>query len=380
VKTCEQCGKNNDSHQNFCVVCGNGLPPDLASFLADAGLAFHEASFRNNDLNTIADLLSLVDSDLKELQIPYGDIVRLRNALSQYRKPLQETQQISAVEPQQVAQTSSVVSSQRAAESTHSASTTEVSKPPSNFKVVAVILFVVSVLVVLGIINNSSSRKSDSQTASPPNLPEQHDHEQELAEMRERAHLAEKEKAEAEHAAAEKETEALREAARIAEEEKSQALERAAEAERQASQRTAQQQEEASAQSEQSPQLNGLDEFFRSYINSLASNNQWDVASHYADSVQYGYAKSKSGIASRNEIAEDIRKLIYSYPERSYSNISIKEVLPSGPTSVRINYTFDYQYNGKKLAMGSTNVWANVQLIEGEWKITSWQEKVQRIR
>jgi vacuolar-type H+-ATPase subunit E/Vma4 len=317
---------------------------------------------------------------LRELKLPYGDIVRLRSALQAFRDEPEEEEEVVSAQPapepvvQQVAaaQPAPVVAAPQPAKS-------------GVGKVVAWVAGIVVALIVLGAINsgdpNAAKKDEPRETSSEPSnqtgqdqarqeaLERARQAEEELATMREKAAHAEREKAEAQRIAAERETESLREAARRAEQEKQEALQRANLAQQEAAMATAQQQD-----------MSGFDDFFQSYINSMASNDPSNVASHFAETVDYGYAKSRSGRASRSEIAEDNRKLITSYPQRSYSDIQVKQVSPMGPNSVRVNYGFRYQYNGKKLAMGSADVWATVERIGERWQITTWSETVNRLR
>jgi hypothetical protein len=126
--------------------------------------------------------------------------------------------------------------------------------------------------------------------------------------------------------------------------------------------------------------LDDLDAFFESYLRSHASNNPWDVASHYADGAYSCYAKAPSGRTTRAEIADAARKFIASFPHRSYSDVTVSQTMPMGPNAVRINYSFNYQYNGIKPAAGRSDVWITVERREDSWKITSFDETVTRLR
>ena len=400
MSQCPSCNNSNPEGLKYCAACGHELDQGLSGFLQANGLGEHLEVFRQNDLLNVSDLLGLEDGDLRELKLPYGDLVRLRTALQTFRAGHKEEEEVISVQPapepvvQQVAavQPAPLVSAPQPAKS-------------GAGKVVAWVVGGVVALVIIGAIGsgdpNNTSKEEELQEASR-NLSNQAEQaaqealerarqaEQELATMREKAAHAEKEKAQAQRIAAEQEAQRLRDAADEAERQKQQALERAAQAEMNAQQKANEAEQEmarlrnqaaqASTQQQPAPTLDGLDAFFQSYVNSLASDDQWQVANHYADSVEYGYAKSKSGRASRAEIAEDNRKLFASYPQRSYSNIHIKQVIPVTSSVARINYGFDYQYNGKKLAMGSTDVWATVENIGGRWQITSWREQVRRAR
>ena len=401
MSQCPSCNSSNPEGLKYCAACGHELDQGLLGFLEANGLGEHLEVFRQNDLLNVSDLLGLEDGDLRELKLPYGDIVRLRSALQVFRAEPEEEEEVVSVQPAP----EPVVQEVAAAQPAPLVSAPQPARSGAG-KMVAWVVGGVAALVIIGVIGsgdpNNTSKEEEVSQDPPPDLSNQAEQaaqealerarqaEQELATMREQAAHAEKEKAEAQRLAAEQEAERLRLAAEEAERQKQQALERAAQAEINAQQRADEAEQEmarlrdqasqASAQQQSAPVLDGLDAFFQSYINSLASNNQWEVANHYADSVEYGYAKSKSGRASRSEIAEDNSKLFASYPQRSYSNIQVKQVVPITSSVARINYGFDYQYNGKKLAMGSTDVWATVENIGGRWQITSWREQVQRAR
>jgi len=124
--------------------------------------------------------------------------------------------------------------------------------------------------------------------------------------------------------------------------------------------------------------LSGLQNFFQSYLDSFASNNPGDVAEHYADRVQYCYAKSPNGWAYKNEILEGAGKFISNFPQRKYFNISIHETEAIDQDVIKINYSFDYEYHGRKFAAGHANVWIKVQLIGDTWRVISFNETVQR--
>jgi len=134
-------------------------------------------------------------------------------------------------------------------------------------------------------------------------------------------------------------------------------------------------------QTDSSPEnvdLSGLQTFFQSYLDSFASNDPHDLADHYADRVQYCYAKSPNGWAYKSEILEGAGKFISNFPQRKYFNISIHETEAIGQDVIKINYSFDYEYHGRKFAAGHANVWIKVQLIGDTWRVISFNESVQR--
>lgn len=194
-----------------------------------------------------------------------------------------------------------------------------------------------------------------------------------LASLRRKTEEAEAAKNEAERLAMNKEADVLRQRAAKAERERDEALRRAQAAE-QASQSSSMPPEAV----EECGDVDDLDQFFQAYVNSFASNNPWEVASFYAPLVDYCYAKS--GRTTRAFIQDESRRFIASYPQRSYSNISVHQSQRLSPVMARINYSYDYRYNGKKAALGSTDVWITVEKIDGRWLLTKFDETVHRVR
>jgi hypothetical protein len=379
----------------------------MFEFLESNGLKEYLESFRAKGLLQVSDLLALKDQKLRSLNLPYGDFVRLRAALVAISaEPEIDTAEEASAPPVVAPVSASIPPPQTAEQHPGPTPTASISQPVKSkrLKVAIWILGIILFLFFISLIStnnpesstNEENRKTGSEQSNPSDkatmqaIERARQAEQELAAMREKAALAEKEKAEGLRVAAEQEAERLRNAAAEAERQKQQALERASRAEMTAQQQTNQAEQELArlrdqvakpAPQEQSPnELDGLDAFFQSYINSLTSNDPWLVARHYADSVEYGYAKSNSGRASRSEIADDNGKLFARYPQRSYSNIHIKQVIPLSPSGAKINYGFNYEYNGKKHATGSTSAWATFEKNNGRWQITGWREDVNRNR
>ncbi len=377
----------------------------MFEFLESNGLKEYLESFRAQGLLQVSDLLALKDQKLRSLNLPYGDFVRLRSALEAISAEPEIDTAEEASAPSVVAPVSASIPPPQVTEQ-HPEPTPTVSLPVKSkrLKVATWIFGIVLILLFISLISTNKpesstddeNRKTGSEQTNPSDeatmqaMERAQQAEKELAAMREKTALAEKEKAEALRVAAEGEAERLRNAAAEAERQKQLALERASRAEMTARQQTNQAEQELArlrdqvakpAPQEQSPdELDGLDAFFQSYINSLSSNDPWLVARHYADSVEYGYAKSNSGRASRSEIADDNGKLFARYPQRSYSNIHIKQVIPLPTSGAKINYGFNYEYNGKKRASGSTSVWATFEKNNGRWQITGWREDVNRNR
>lgn len=379
----------------------------MFEFLESNGLKEYLESFRAKGLLQVSDLLALEYHKLRSLNLPYGDFVRLRSALEAISAEPEINTAEEASAPPVVAPVSALIPPPQVEEQHPEPSPAiSISQPVKSkrLKVAPWIFGIILILFFIGLIStnnpesstNDENRKTGSEQSNPSDkatmqaMERARHAEQELAAMREKTALAEKEKAEGLRVAAEQEAERLRTAAAEAERQKQQALERASRAEMTAQQQTNQAEQELArlrdqvakpTQQEQSPdELDGLDAFFQSYINSLTSNDPWLVARHYADSVEYGYAKSNSGRASRSEIADDNGKLFARYPQRSYSNIHIKQVIPLSPSGAKINYGFNYEYNGKKHAMGSTSVWATFEKNNDRWQITVWREDVNRNR
>jgi hypothetical protein len=112
-----------------------------------------------------------------------------------------------------------------------------------------------------------------------------------------------------------------------------------------------------------------LNDFFNSYIKTVASNNPLNLAKYLAPYVNYSYANNNSGVTSREQMVADFVKLSSEYPRRKYFNkkiISITPIFPQGlrvtpelrkvPPGVVIKYTFDYHYEGKATRLGTAIV------------------------
>lgn len=121
-----------------------------------------------------------------------------------------------------------------------------------------------------------------------------------------------------------------------------------------------------------------LEEFFEAYIDSLASNNAYETTRFYADVSKSCYAKSASGMWSRAELAAEHEKFLKTFPQRRFSNITVHGATLLGPGRVRVSYSMDYQYRGKKEAAGRTDVSIVVEMRNGSWQITEFDETVTR--
>ena len=221
--TCPTCYRSNPEGLKYCVACGHELDQGLSGFLQANGLGEHLEVFRQNDLLNVPDLLGLEDSDLRELKLPYGDVVRLRTALQAFRAEPEEEEEVVSVQPAP----EPVVQQVAAAQPAPLVSAPQPAKSGAG-KVVAWVVGGVVALVIIGVIGsgdpNNTSKEEELQEASP-NLSNQAEQaaqealerarqaEQELATMREKAAHAEKEKAEAQRIAAEQEAQPAKEAA-----------------------------------------------------------------------------------------------------------------------------------------------------------------------
>jgi Sel1 repeat len=117
--------------------------------------------------------------------------------------------------------------------------------------------------------------------------------------------------------------------------------------------------------------------FLKSYLLSMVSNKPEMVAANFADSVDYCYGNGQ-GASTPAEIAEDASKLIQRYPVRSYSNFNVRKIIPMAEDQFEIDYVFDYSYQGRKAASGSSEVDLGVKHFPEGWKIVSYHENVQR--
>ena len=212
--TCPTCHRSNPEDLKYCVACGHELYQGLPAFLESNGLGEHLEVFRQNDLLNVSDLLGLEDGDLRELKLPYGDIVRLRSALQAFRAASEEEEEVVSAQPE----LEPVVRQVAAAQPAPLVSAPQPAKSGVG-KMVAWVVGGVVALVIIGVIGSGAPNKAAeevSQEASPDlsNQAEQaaqealeraRQAEQELATMREQAAHAEKEKAEAQRIAAEQE-------------------------------------------------------------------------------------------------------------------------------------------------------------------------------
>lgn len=58
--------------------------------------------------------------------------------------------------------------------------------------------------------------------------------------------------------------------------------------------------------------------------------------------------------------------------------ISAFSIILTSKLGKTLNYSFDYEYHGRKFAAGHANVWIKVQLIGDTWRVISFNESVQR--
>jgi uncharacterized caspase-like protein len=131
---------------------------------------------------------------------------------------------------------------------------------------------------------------------------------------------------------------------------------------------------EAAAPTENSHE--GLQEFFDSWMTAHQSNNPDSLAAHYADQVAYCYEKA---ITPRAKIRDGIARLMTGFPARNYTDLAIKGTQPDGDGGIKINYSYRYAYSGKKNVRGKADVSITLQKIDGEWKITRFDEKTTKL-
>jgi hypothetical protein len=129
------------------------------------------------------------------------------------------------------------------------------------------------------------------------------------------------------------------------------------------------------AETSENPQ-EGLQEFFNSWITSHQSNNPDALVAHYADQAAYCYEK---GITPRAKIREGVARLMTGFPARNYTDLVIKGTEPDGNGSIKIHYSYRYAYSGKKNVRGQADVSITVQKIDGDWKITRFDEKTAKL-
>jgi TPR repeat protein len=122
--------------------------------------------------------------------------------------------------------------------------------------------------------------------------------------------------------------------------------------------------------------LNEVKAFFVQYLHSMLSNDPSQVADFFGQTVDYCYGNG--GPSTPLDIAEDNRKLIAKYPERTYSDIHVVSIQSLAPGEAEIDYTFHYSYRGKKHASGSSEVVLRLRRVAEGWKIVAFHEQVQR--
>lgn len=125
-------------------------------------------------------------------------------------------------------------------------------------------------------------------------------------------------------------------------------------------------------------EIENLRTTLRAYAQSWASNDPRDEAAFFDDTVRWRYAKSPSGSAARAEIQTSIRGKLTAYPRRTYTNIRILELTPQSERFAKVRLQYDYEYAGKKIARGNTEITLGCELKAGVWKITEWDEHVSR--
>jgi uncharacterized caspase-like protein len=120
----------------------------------------------------------------------------------------------------------------------------------------------------------------------------------------------------------------------------------------------------------------GLQEFFNSWMSAHQSNSPDALVAHYADQVAYCYEK---GITTRAKIREGVARLMTGFPARNYTNLVIEGSEPDGDGGIKIHYSYRYAYSGKKNVRGQADVSITVQKIDGDWKITRFDEKTAKL-
>jgi hypothetical protein len=125
------------------------------------------------------------------------------------------------------------------------------------------------------------------------------------------------------------------------------------------------------------PPVPDLQDFIRASWRHYTSNDPSDWASDFAPSVNYCYYE-RSGFADRSFVERDRNKLVNSYPVRHYQFSGLGVQFESDGRSARVHYSYSYSYNGKKAASGTARVSLTVQLLNGQWFITDFDESVNR--
>jgi len=117
----------------------------------------------------------------------------------------------------------------------------------------------------------------------------------------------------------------------------------------------------------------GLGAFIAKWWDHQGSDEASVWASDFTSPCDYCYADS--GTASRTFITEDRRKLINRYSRRLYTLLEDPKVTLNGDTAF-LSVKFEYRYNGKKTTQGRAQLDLGLVKLNGDWKISSYDEKV----
>lgn len=117
-------------------------------------------------------------------------------------------------------------------------------------------------------------------------------------------------------------------------------------------------------------------DFFGRVWGHQRTNDPSEWASDFANQVAYCY--KDNGFASRSWVQQDRAKLIDRYPARDYELVGNPSFNPSSDLEIKAEYTYQYNYYGKKRSSGQAYVMFTATLENGEWRITKFNEVVNR--
>ncbi len=123
----------------------------------------------------------------------------------------------------------------------------------------------------------------------------------------------------------------------------------------------------------------GITDFFIKWWDHQSSDEAEVWASDFQSPCQYGYATSKTGLAYRDFISEDRRKLIVRYTRRIYSLLARPQyVLSPDGQSATLVVRFEYRFSGKKITRGQALVEMKLARKDTGWLISAYKETVDK--
>lgn len=119
-----------------------------------------------------------------------------------------------------------------------------------------------------------------------------------------------------------------------------------------------------------------LYDFLDSWFASTPSNDLDYVIGHYADMVEFCYHQ---GLSTRKKILEGQRQFNRKFPQRKYTELQVIGIIPHSGGGYKVDYKFRYDYIGEKKASGRSTVSIVIQQLQGDWKITRFDETTSKL-